>query len=117
LTSPPGGGHSSIFWPHIGSPPAEAGPSPRAAEWRQEAAKFAQSFEAIKQSWSGEEVLSAGDLQFRVQQYEDLVQTISGSRGYGNVLLADCLRRLSLTLLIEYALAHPSENEAIAEIL
>ncbi|SPF54455.1 hypothetical protein SBA4_640016 [Candidatus Sulfopaludibacter sp. SbA4] len=61
--------------------------------------------------------MSAGDLQFRVQQYEDLVQTISGSRGYGNVLLADCLRRLSLTLLIEYALAHPSENEAIAEIL
>lgn len=58
--------------------------------------------------------MSIGDLQFKVRQYEDLIGTIGQSSGYGNVLLLDCLRRLSLTMMLEYAVGHPSENEALA---
>jgi hypothetical protein len=61
--------------------------------------------------------MSANELQVKVQQYEDLIRTIAASAGYGNALLADCLRRLSLTLTVEFALAHPAENEAVSALL
>jgi hypothetical protein len=104
-------------WPHIGSPaaaPALAGQTEAPAE---ETRKFAETFAAIKGSWTGEEILSQNDLEFKVRQYEDLLATVTHSAGYGNVLLADCLRRLSQTMLIEYALGHPAESEALAAML
>jgi len=104
-------------WPRIGSPPAEGGRPADASQWRQEAAAFGHAFEAIRGSWTGEEVMSIADLRGRVRQYEDLIATVTGSPGYGNALLADCLRRLSLTLMVEYALGHPAENDAIGELL
>jgi len=104
-------------WPHIGSPPPKGGSPAEADEWRNEAATFGQAFEAIRGSWTGDEVISPDDLRARVRQYEDLIKTVSGSSGYGNILLADCLRRLSLTLAAEYALGHPADNEAVGEVL
>ena len=104
-------------WPHIGSPRAAGAPSAEVDQWRREAAAFGSAFEAIKGSWTGEDAGSADELRARVRQYEDLVRTVTSSPGYGNALLADCLRRLSLTLTVEFALAHPAENEAIGEIL
>jgi hypothetical protein len=104
-------------WPHIGSPPAEGGPAAEAEHWRQEAATFERAFAAIKGSWTGKELTSADDLRTRVQQYEDLIRTVGGSPGYGNVLLADCLRRLSVTLVVEYAVGHPAENEVVDRLM
>ena len=104
-------------WPHIGSPPLAGAPSFRTEEWRREEATLRWAFESIKSSWTGENATSAYELQVRVQQYEDLIRTITASVGYGNALLADCLRRLSLTLTVEFALAHPDKNEAIRALL
>lgn len=104
-------------WPHIGSPPRDGAPPAELSRWRQEAATFEQAFGAIRGSWTGEGATSADELRARVRQYEDFVRTVAGSPGYGNALLADCLRRLSLTLTVEYALGHPAENETIGEIL
>jgi hypothetical protein len=104
-------------WPHIGAPPANGAPPSRAGVWHHEAAAFAQAMESIKQSWTGIEPASASELKFQVQQYEDLVRTVSRSSGYGNVILADCLRRLSLTLMANYAMAHPSDNVTIEDLL
>jgi len=45
-------------------------------------------FEAIKASLISEQVPSAAALRLRVQEYEDLLRTVSGSPGYrlsGNV--------------------------------
>lgn len=102
-------------WPHLGGPPAADQATQR--ESSQEAAKLAQALDSIKGSWTKREPLSTDELQFRVQQYEDLIGTIAQSSGYGNVLLADCLRRLSLTLMIEYALAHPDDSNTLAEMI
>jgi hypothetical protein len=104
-------------WPHIGSPPPNGGQASRGGSWSRESAVFAQSLDSIKQSWTGAEPTSAGDLKFQVQQYEDLVRTVSEASGYGNVILADCLRRLSVTLIANYALAHPSDNTTIDDLL
>jgi hypothetical protein len=104
-------------WRHIGAPapaPAVAG---QTAATPEEIRKFAEAFAAIKGNWTGEEILSQNDLDFKVRQSEDLLVTVAHSAGYGNVLLADCLRRLSQTRLIEYALGHPAESEALAAML
>jgi hypothetical protein len=104
-------------WPHIGAPPPDGAPQADLDRWRRESATFAEAFDAIKGSWTGDEVRTADDLRARVWQYEDLVRSVAGSGGYGNALLADCLRRLSLTLLVEYELGHPTENQVVGELL
>lgn len=104
-------------WPHIGSPPPGGAPQADVERWRGESATFAEAFEAVKGSWTGDDVRLADELRARVGQYEDLLRSVASSAGYGNALLADSLRRLSLTLLVEYELRHPTENHVAGEIL
>jgi hypothetical protein len=104
-------------WPHIGAPPPKGAPQADVDRWRGESATFAETFEAIKGSWTDDEVRTADELRARVRQYEDLLRSVASSAGYGNALLADSLRRLSLTLLVEYELGHPAENRVVGEIL
>jgi len=86
-------------------------------QWRLESASFREAFDLIKQSWTGEAVDTPGELRTKVGQYEDLIRTVTDSGGYGNLVLADCLRRLSLGLLGRYVTAYPLEYPAVAEIL
>jgi hypothetical protein len=95
----------------------DAGSSSRADEWRQESGFLAEALETVKQSWTGELAASPSDLRLRVGQYEDLLRNVALSGGYGNLVLADCLRRLSLTLLTDYLLTYPTEHEAVTSIL
>lgn len=104
-------------WPHIGSPPPEGAPPAEVDQWRREAVPLREAVEGIKASWTEDELVSAGELRVRVRQYEDLLTTASGVPGYGNALIADCLRRLSLTLMVNFALAHPAESDVIREML
>jgi hypothetical protein len=100
-------------WPHIGSPPAETG----TGEWQQGGRLLAEAIETLKQSWTGEVAATPQDLRSQVGQYEGLLKTVTVSGGYGNLILADCLRRLSITLLTDYLLTHPAEHDVVAEIL
>ena len=104
-------------WSHIGSPPSDANAVPHRDEWPREAARFVHAFESIKRSWTVGKPVSISDLRFGIQQYEDLVKTIADTSGYGNLILADCARRLSITLIIEYVLSHPSEVRAVSEMV
>jgi len=103
-------------WPHIGSPPSDDDPQPTKDRWRGESAAFDEAFRAIRGSWAGPEVTSPGELRARVEQYEALIKSVTGSAGYGNILLADCLRRLSLTLLATYEIRHPGDRP-VGEVL
>jgi hypothetical protein len=73
--------------------------------------------ETLKRSWTGEAPANPSDLRLRVGEYEDLLKIAMSSGGYGNLVLADCLRRLSITLLSDYLLARPAEHSVVAGIL
>ena len=107
----------AIPWSHIGAPPPQGSPAARVEKWQREAAAYDQAFQVIKESWTGEAMENPDELRFRVGPYEDLIRTVTGSGGYGNLALADCLRRLSLSLLIRYAVTHPLEYEAVGDLL
>jgi len=109
-------GHG-VPWSRIGSPPSQQALASRAGQWRQESAAYNKAFSLLKQTWTVEAVESPGDLRYRVRQYEDLIQTVTDAGGYGNLVLADAARRLSLGLLGHYAVTHPSEYAAIGELL
>jgi hypothetical protein len=104
-------------WHHIGAPLSPESAAPRVAQWQAEVAYFREAFEAIRQTWTGEAVDSPGELRSKVGRYEDLVRTVTDSGGYGNLLLADTLRRLSVGLLVRYVMAHPSDYAVVGEIL
>lgn len=101
----------------IGSPPSPESPAARVEQWQREIAAYNRAFEIVKESWTGEPAENADELRFRVGQYEDLIQAVTQSGGYGNLALADTSRRLSLFLLISYAVAHPSEYAAVGDLL
>jgi hypothetical protein len=104
-------------WPRIGSPPVEAD-SPSAGEaWGRERLLLAQALDTISRSWPGERPVSPSDLRIRVGEYEELLKTVTTSGGYGNLVLADCLRRLGLALLSDYLLTFPGDHSVVAEIL
>jgi hypothetical protein len=71
----------------------------------------------MKRGWNGQAPASAYDLRSRVHEYEALVGKAAEAGGYGNIVLADSLRRLSLTLLIEFVLAHPAEYATVSDLL
>src|SRR5580658_3044523 len=104
-------------WRHIGAPPSPGSPAARAENWGAERASFHEAFRVIKESWTGEAVDAPGELRSKVGQYEDLIRTVTDSGGYGNLVLADTLRRLSITLLTNYLLTYPAEHAAVADIL
>jgi hypothetical protein len=108
-------GHSSA-WPHIGSPPSEKSPASRVEAWGRESASYTEALDSIRHSWTGA-AQSEGDLRFQVQQYEDQIRTVTESGGYGNLLLADILRRLSDSLLAYYAVTHPQDSKVARELL
>jgi len=104
-------------WPHIGAPPSPGSHASRAEQWRAESASFHEAFGVIKGSWTGEAVDTPSELRSKVGQYEDLIRTVTDSGGYGNVVLADTLRRLSSGLLGRYVTSHPSDYAVVGEIL
>lgn len=106
-----------VPWLRIGSPPSQPSLASRAGQWRQESAAYARVFGLLKQSWTGEAVDNPGDLRFRVRQYEDLIRTVTDAGGYGNLVLADSARRLSLGMIGRYAVTHPSEYATIGDLL
>jgi hypothetical protein len=89
----------------------------RAGQWRQESAAYNRAFSLLKQSWTGEAVENPGDLRLQVRQYEDLIRTVTDAGGYGNLVLADSARRLSLGMIGRYAATHPSEYATIGDLL
>ena len=106
-----------VPWSRVGSPPSQQVAASRTEHWRQESAAYNKAFSLLKQSWTVEAVESPSDLRFRVRQYEDLIRTVTEAGGYGNLVLADTARRLSLGLLSHYAVTHPSEYTAIGDLL
>jgi hypothetical protein len=104
-------------WSRIGSPPSQQALASRAEQWRQESAAYNKAFSLLKQSWTAEAVERPGDLRLRVRQYEDLIRTVTDAGGYGNLVLGDTGRRLSLGLLSHYAVTHPSEYATIGDLL
>jgi hypothetical protein len=91
-------------------------PAARTDAWRRETAAYTQGLAALRQSWTSF-ATSASDLEFKVKQYEDLIQTLTESGGYGNLILASFARKLSDALLIEWAVAHPQENQVARTIM
>jgi hypothetical protein len=106
-----------VPWSRIGSPPSQQALASRVEQWRQESAAYARAFSLLKQSWTGEAVDNPGDLRFRVRQYEDFIQNVTDVGGYGNVVLADSARRLSLGMIGRYAVTHPQEYATIGDLL
>jgi hypothetical protein len=104
-------------WRHIGAPPSSGSPGARAENWGAERASFHEAFGVIKESWTGEAVDTPSELRSKVGQYEDLIRTVTDSGGYGNLVLADTLRRLSSGLLGRYVTGHPSDYAVVGEIL
>jgi hypothetical protein len=104
-------------WSHIGSPPSQGSSVSRLAGWPAESASYHEAFDVIRRSWTGEVPTNSDNLRFMVAQYEDMIRITTESGGYGNLVLADSLRRLSLSLLLRYAVTHPSEYEAVGDIL
>ena len=106
-----------VPWSRIGSPPSQQALASRAGQWRQESAAYARAFSLLKQSWTGEAVENPGDLRLQVRQYEALIRTVTDAGGYGNLVLADSARRLSLGIIGRYAVTHPSEYATIGDLL
>ena len=104
-------------WSRIGSPPSQQALASRAEQWRQESAAYNKAFSLLKQSWTGEAVDNPSDLRFRVRQYEDFIRTVTDAGGYGNLVLADSARRLSLGMISRYAVTHPSDYATIEDLL
>jgi hypothetical protein len=106
-----------VPWSRIGSPPSQQAMASRAGQWRQESAAYARAFSLLKQSWTGEMLDNTSDLRFLVRQYEDFIRTVTDAGGYGNLVLADSARRLTLGMIGRYAVTHPSEYAAIGDVL
>ena len=106
-----------VPWSRVGSPPSQQALASRAGQWRQESAAYAKAFSLLKQSWTGEAVDNPSDLRFRVRPYEDFIRTVTDAGGYGNLVLADSARRLSLGMIGRYAVSHPSEYATIGDLL
>lgn len=102
-------------WPHIGSPPSENSPAARVEAWRRESATYAEALDSIRRSWTGV-AQTPDDLRFKVRQYEDLIRTVTESGGYGNLVLADILLRISDSLLAYYAVIHPQDSGVAREL-
>src|SRR6185437_2295640 len=79
---------------HIFSPP-EGGGAARAAEWRAGKAAYDGALAAMSRAWTGLPPASASDLRLTVQQFEGALRTALNVGGYGNVILAMKLRRMS----------------------
>ena len=107
----------AIKWMRIGAPPSLERQATRAEEWQRESAAYKKAFSLLKQSWSVEAADNPSDLRFRVRQYEDLIKTVTDAGGYGNLVLADTARRLSLGLLSQYVVTHPSEYATVGDLL
>jgi hypothetical protein len=71
----------------------------------------------IEEGWTGEAIENPEDLRFKVGRYEDAVRTLTDAGGYGNLVLADTLRRLSFALLARYLVTHPGEHAVVANVL
>jgi hypothetical protein len=104
-------------WSRIGAPPSQTTPAVRKTEWAHELAIFNKGLDIIRQSWTGKGLDKPEDLSFQVGQYEDVIHTVTESGGYGNLVLADSLRRLSLGLLTRYLITHPTEYNTMNELL
>ena len=87
------------------------------SQWRGEIASFMKALDSIEEGWTGEVIENPEDLRFKIGRYEDAVSTVTPAGGYGNLVLADTLRRLSFGLLSRYLVTHPSEYAAVADIL
>jgi hypothetical protein len=101
---------------HIGSPP-ERGGTPLAAEWRAKKAAYDGALGAMNAAWTGLPPASAGDFRLTIQHYEEAVRTTLNTGGYGNVILAMKLRRMSQTMAARYVILHPSQAQDVQEIL
>jgi hypothetical protein len=105
-------------WPHIGSPPnARVLVTESRSNWQSEMQLFQEAHDAIRKSWPQGAIATPQQLQAVVSEYEDLIRTISSADGYGNALLAHCLRRLDQILLMQYIVTYPSEYTVVDEIL
>ena len=101
-------------WPHIGSPPSPEASAARVNEWQVEVAPLRKALANIEEGWTGEAIENPEDLRFKVGRYEDAVRTLTDAGGYGNLVLADTLRRLSFALLARYLVTHPGEHAVVA---
>jgi hypothetical protein len=104
-------------WPHIGSPPGENVETPRRQAWPVERGAFYSALGALRLAWTGKIPGAFDELRFQVNQYEDFVLTVTSSGGYGNLVLADSGRRLSLLVTSYFAVLHPSDRPEIAQLL
>jgi len=78
---------------------------------------LSESLSAARKRWPAEAIANSQELRTVVSEYEGLIRTITRSGGYGNVVLAHCLRRLDQVLLMQYVVSFPSEHEAVSDIL
>ncbi len=103
-------------WPRISGPP-KLGASDRPIPWDRERGLLLDVFAVIKQDWPGALSENAYDLRLNVHHYEDLIRKAVQSGGYANLLLADALRKLSDSLLVQYIVAYPYEYAVVGELL
>src|SRR5579862_5657260 len=89
-------------WSYIGSPPRAGSAVGRVQDWARQSDRLNRTFETIKRSWTGQEIQNAEELRFRAAQYEDIIRMVTDAGGYGNLVLADSLRHMSLALLYRY---------------
>lgn len=106
-----------LVWPHIGAPPPHGASKERLTQWRGEDRFFTATFAVIKSSWTEDPEMGAVWVRRQVERYDSLFLKVSGATGYGNVVLGDCLRRLSLSSLLTFLVRHPSEYAAVADLL
>jgi hypothetical protein len=106
-----------VPWHHIGAPPDAGSPTPRLKEWPVERADFNMAPALTEQSWTGEAPGTPGELRSKVWKYEDLLRAVTDSGGYGNLILGDTARRLSVALMARYIVAHPSDYAVVDDIL
>jgi hypothetical protein len=104
-------------WQHLGSPPQPRSSPLRIEQWHRDGAQIRGALRSLRAGWSEELPQSSSEFRARVWQLEDVSRSVSDAGGYGNLLLAEAARRLSLALVAGYAVRHGADHEVVGDLL
>src|ERR1035438_419556 len=101
----------------IGAPAAEKSDSPRSAAWQEERRSFDETLSAVKAGWVGRVSPSPSGVRLDFERYERLVSAETAAGGYGNLMLAWCVRTITNTMLRQHLGKYPSDWTLARELL
>src|ERR1035438_4973802 len=101
----------------IGAPAAEKSDSPRSAAWQEERRSFDETLSAVKAGWVGRVSPSPSGVRLDFERYDRLLSAEPAAGGYGNLMLAWCVRTITNTMLRQHLGKYPSDWTLARELL